>query len=172
MQIKDFLLDTNIIASYTELKSGCKSPECHNLDRNLSKLMGDPKLLVSVISVGEIEYGLNVAPTKDIVQQQLTREVVAQFPILNIDSNVAKNYGSLRGKLFNHCFGKNRRGSNKRRLEEWLNPATSKELQIQENDLWMVSIAMTYNLTFVTHDKMIPLKFIADPDVSFEDWLI
>jgi len=172
--VQDYLLDTNIIPYYSELKGGCKSLECYNLQSNLNKLIGEHRLFLSVVSQGEIEYGLNTAPVKDIIQQDQVRKTIDGFPLLNIDSNVASNYGDLRGRLFRYCAPRVRRGRSKRskRIEEWFDPTTSKELQIQENDLWLCAVAMTYNLIFVTHDSMDPLKQVTKGDLLFEDWLV
>jgi len=41
-----------------------------------------------------------------------------------------------------------------KRPEDLLDRTTSRELGIQENDLWIVSVAVQYNLRFITGDKM------------------
>lgn len=172
---KDYLLDTNVIAYYAEMKTGCRSEECCNLEDKLAKLpqVPKPKLLLCSINIGEIEYGLNVAEYKDTYQQKLMRDSITPFPLKDINIHVAKNYGVLRSRLFNYCAPrkKKKRGSDKKRIEEWIDPTTSKELQIQENDLWIAAVAMTYNLILVTHDAMKPIKAIAGSDIEFDDWL-
>jgi predicted nucleic acid-binding protein len=173
---KDYLLDTNVIAYYAEMKTGCKSEECRNLEDKLAKLSQEskPKLLLCSINIGEIEYGLDVAESKDTYQQKLVRDLIPLFSLQDIDIHIAKNYGVLRSRLFNYCAPrkKKQRGSDKKRIEEWIDPATSKELQIQENDLWIAAVAMTYNLILVTHDAMRPIRAIAGSDIEFDDWLV
>ena len=40
-------------------------------------------------------------------------------------------------------------------VEDIIDRTTGKELGIQENDLWILSVAVQYNLVFVTNDRMI-----------------
>jgi len=42
---------------------------------------------------------------------------------------------------------------------------------MDENDLWIASVAMAHNLVLVTHDKMNAIKNITGSDLRFEDWL-
>ena len=173
MEYKNYLLDTNIVAYFARLKLGEKDPKCERLKENLARLTDDSKLFLCPISVGETEYGLGVAPFKDVRKQQLVRDALGVFPMLDVDNNVAGSYGKLRARLFNHCYpeGKKGRTFKEKRVEQWLDPVTSKELGIQENDLWITAVAYTYHYVLVTNDKMAPIKHIAGPDVEFEDWL-
>ena len=59
----------------------------------------------------------------------------------------------------------------KKRIEEWQDPTTSKELQIQENDLWISALAWAYNLILVTDDAMSAILNIAGNDIEFENWI-
>ena len=77
--------------------------------------------------------------------------------ICKIDEHTAKTYGELRAKLF-EAYAPRPKKTNKLRLEELKCPASSNELQIQENDLWLVAQAIVYNYTFVTRDKMNAIK--------------
>ncbi len=79
----------------------------------------------------------------------------------------------LRAKLYNKYAPKSKKGqsSRKKRIEEWKDPTTSKELQIQENDLWITAIALAYNLILVTDDAMTPILKIAGSDIEFENWI-
>lgn len=66
---------------------------------------------------------------------------------------------------------KKRQSAGKKRIEEWKDPTTSKELQIQENDLWISAIALAHNLILVTDDAMLPIHEIAGSDIEFENWI-
>ena len=46
---------------------------------------------------------------------------------------------------------------------------TSKRLEIQENDLWIVAQAVERNLVLVSNDAMKRIREIA-PDLVVEDW--
>jgi tRNA(fMet)-specific endonuclease VapC len=74
---------------------------------------------------------------------------------LTIDRHTGKLYGELRGELFRRYGTRDSRGRPKeKRPQDLIDRTTSRELGIQENDLWIVSTAVQYNLRFVTGDKM------------------
>ena len=80
---------------------------------------------------------------------------MASFKVLHVDQHTAKTYAEIRAKLFRTHAPRNRRGRlTKKYVEDLVDRTTGKELGIQENDLWIVSVAVQYNLIFVTNDKM------------------
>ncbi|MBF0564212.1 MAG: type II toxin-antitoxin system VapC family toxin [Nitrospirae bacterium] len=171
--MKHYLFDTNILGHLADLKDGNDSTECKALDKHMKERPEGTKILVCPISVGEVEYGVRVAPP-DYDKQKLERfrKVVYEYSQgdMDINANLARNcYSVLRAKLYDHCFPSSKK---KQRVEEWMNPTTSKELQIQENDLWIASVAMAYNLILVTQDKMNVIKTVAGNDITFENWLV
>lgn len=171
---KGYLLDTNVFSWYLRLRQGYASPETEKLRDHLQGIAEDSRLFLCVIDISEVEFGLNVAPYRDVEKQKLVRESLTAFPVLEIDENVAHAHAMLRARLFDYCAPKKRkhRGLEKKRIEEWLDPTTSKELQCQENDLWITAVAYGMKLVLVTHDKkMAPIKHVAGTDVQFEDWL-
>jgi len=174
MKLRYYLLDTNILGPLAELKTGGNSPECKALEEHWNALPEGVKIFLCPINVGEVEYGLRIAPYDKPEEHKLAREILLAFPILNIDTDLARDYyADLRARLFNKCAPndkRNRRNYNKR-VEEWKDPATSKELKIQENDLWIASVAMAHNLILVTRDKMDAIKKVAGSDIVFENWL-
>ncbi len=172
-----YLLDTNIIGPLIEFKSGYNSPESKALKKHWNTLSENTRLFLCPITVGEIEYGLRVAPNNSNSSEELhgkVRKEISKLDFFDIDENIARDYyAELRARLFNHYAPKdkkNRKNYNKR-IEEWRDPTTSKLLQIQENDLWIAAVAMAHNLILVTNDKMEAIKNIADTDLQFEDWL-
>jgi predicted nucleic acid-binding protein len=172
--MKHYLLDTNILGPIIELKSGGNSPECKALEKRWKTLLPDTKIFLCPITVGEVEYGLRIAPYSSQEQHKLVRDVLSAFLFLDINRNLARDcYSDLRARLFNR-YGpknkKNRRNYN-RRIEEWMEPTTSQLLQIQENDLWIASVAMAYNLILVTRDKMTAIKEVVGQELQFENWL-
>lgn len=168
-----YLLDTNILGPLIELKTGDSSSTFKTLKEHWDLLPKDTKIFLCPITVGEVEYGLRIAPYQIPEQHDLTREMLYAFPFLDIDINIAHEcYAELRARLFKYApkDRRNRRNYNKR-IEEWRDPTTSKLLQIQENDLWIAAVAMAHNLILVTNDKMEAIKNIAGTDLQFEDWL-
>jgi predicted nucleic acid-binding protein len=174
MKQRYYLLDTNILGPLAELKTGGSSPECKALEKHWSSLPPDTKIYLCPITAGEVEYGLRVGPYDKPEQLELVRNILSSFDFYDIDVNLARDqYADLRARLFNRCAPKDKRNrkKHKKRIEEWRDPTTSKLLQIQENDLWIASVAMAYNLILVTRDKMNAIKDIAGSDLQFENWL-
>jgi predicted nucleic acid-binding protein len=50
-----------------------------------------------------------------------------------------------------------------------IDPVTSRELGIQENDLWIAAQALEYNLVLVTNDKMDRIRDVCE-DLQVENW--
>lgn len=175
--MQDYLLDTNIIAFWFDTAR----PEHPKVVARVSAArQPDPttnyisRLYVSVITLGEIDYGHCVAPTPDPAKQAVyTKFVDQQCPdAREITKHVVEQYGELRAWLFNNC-GPIAKKSRAKRAEELVYPTTGKELGIDENDIWIAAEAKTHNLVLVTHDskgnfgKM--LKQFA-PTLKVEDW--
>lgn len=132
------------------------------------------RLFVSIVTLGEIEYGHRVTHTPDPVKQAAYAKFVReQCPVaLEMTESVVEHYGEMRAWLFNNC-GPNSKKSKAKRAEELVNPTTGKELGIQENDIWIAAQAKTYNLVLVTHDSRgnfgKVLKQFA-PSLDVDDW--
>ena len=147
--MRDFLIDTNIWEYWF-------NPNCEqhpNVLRKATEIQKKSKLWISVVTWGEIEFGYNV-----ISEGKRSREAeFHQFVNSNgpkeypIDKHVTEVYGKIRARLFENCTPKGKK--KKRRPEQLIDPASSFELKIQENDLWIVSQAITQNLILVTNDK-------------------
>ena len=85
------------------------------------------------------------------------------YQVLPIDRHTAEIYGSIRADLFRAYAPRDRRNRFASRYVEDLRERTSgKELGIQENDLWIVSVAVEYNLIFVTGDRGGGMKKIVE----------
>lgn len=177
---RDYLLDTNMLGYIAAANAGSTSP----VDLRVAKKLDDirqvakRRIFICAVTVGEVEYGLQVAPIADQARQSDVRKVLYSFEqatVLHVDKNVAKDsYAPLRALLFQKFADKNAKGRAKKRcVGEWQDPATQKELGIQENDLWIASVAMTYNLTLVTADKMTNIKQAASGlSLHMENWLV
>lgn len=159
----DYLLDTNILSywydSTPDVSGRVKSTHA-NVVHNVARVRTpDPqtdyvsRLFVSVVTLGEVEYGHQSATTPDPVKQaEYTKFIREQCPgSLDITQHVAEEYGRMRGWLFNTCSPKKMRTKAKR-AEQLVFPATGQELGIDENDLWIAAQAMTHKLVLVTHD--------------------
>ncbi len=177
--MRDFLLDTQTIRYWYD--TTCPQhqtvvPNIELLRRQTESLEYKPRLLVSVITLGEIEFGHRVNPSSDPdVQSQYVKFVGEQLPVcLEVTEDAVAAYGELRSRLFNeHAPGDKRRP--KMRPEQLIDPATSKELQIQENDLWLCAQAVGHGMVLVTNDAMRPIRKVSQgmqPLLLVQDWTV
>jgi predicted nucleic acid-binding protein len=118
-------------------------------------------MFISVVTLGEIEYGARSSHVPDPAKQAeyaamdaaKIKFVLEQCPEpMEITKHVAEQYGEMRAWLFNHC-APNKKKSKKRRAEELVYPITAIELGIDENDIWIAAQAMTLSLVLVTRDS-------------------
>jgi predicted nucleic acid-binding protein len=155
--VPDYLLDTNILRYWYD--TTC-AENARVVGRVNTARQPDPqsnyvsRLFVSVVTLGEIEYGHRVALAPDPLKQAAYAKFVEeQCPVaLEMTKHVAEQYGDLRAWLFNN-FGPNVKKSKAKRAEELVNPTTGRELAIDENDIWIAAQARTHNLILVTHDS-------------------
>ena len=152
-----YLLDTNV-ASWASYQG---SPHYQQMRPQVDAL-GNDSVFVSPVSIAEVEYGLNAAPM-DESQRQLIRNAIAAYQILELNRYTAEEYGKIRAILF-HKFAprNNRHQFSTKYIEDLREPTTGKQLGIQENDLWIVSVAVQYNVVFVTADTGGGMKNIVD----------
>jgi tRNA(fMet)-specific endonuclease VapC len=111
---------------------------------------------VSAIVLAEVEYGLKIAPYIDINRQSDIRNELSKFTqILDVDKHTIYPYSDLRSELFKKYSPRDRKGRPKAKRPEALVDRTSaRELGVQENDIWIASQAIQYNLMLVTDDYM------------------
>jgi len=144
-----YLLDTSVASAVFD-----KGNPDHSAVRNNLEQLGEAVIYVCPVVVGEIEYGLKVAPSIDPDRQPLVREAMAQYKCLDVDRHTSESYSGIRANLFKRYSPKDRRNRlTKKHIEDLVEPTTGKELGIDENDLWIVSTAVEYNLVFITRDQ-------------------
>ena len=142
-----YLLDTSIASI-----AGYEGDERHARVREWLDGLQDDAVYISAVSVAESEYGLNLNPL-DAQSQQEIRNAIGTYQVLPIDHHTARVYGSIRASLFRACAPRNYRNRiTTRYIEDLREPTSGKELGIQENDLWIVSVAVQYNMVLVTAD--------------------
>lgn len=173
MNRRDYLLDTNVLSVFAELKSGKNDPRCDSLAKKL-KDRQDARIFLCPISLGEMQRGMRIAPDANI-QKDLNDIIGSFLGVLPINESVAIDcYSELWARLFNKYASTSKKSGlpGKIRRRELLTPTQAYDMQVQENDLWLAAVAMCYKLILVTHDKMERLKAISNGDVLFEDWLV
>lgn len=170
---KGYLLDTNIVSHLICGLNQDSSVESINVLKHYQAHEKNAAMFICAATTGEIEYGLKVAPSPSVTTQQEVRDVLNAFPaILALDKHVATDqYATLRAEIFKKYATKDQKNRAKTRyIEEWCDPATGKSLGINENDVWIVAVALTHNLTLVTADKMTHIKAVAPAGFSVLNW--
>lgn len=162
-----YLLDTNIISYWFD--ENCAQ---HALVAGHIRALGEPPLLVSAVTLGEWEFGLQVAETpSNLARQSVARSFAEQrFPaVLNVARPTMLCYGRLRASLFEKYAPREKR-TKAARLEQLFDPLSALQLGIQENDLWIASQALEHNLILVSNDKHMRRLRELDPSLRLENW--
>ncbi len=175
--MRDFLLDTQIIKYW--YNDTCAQHEAvvgniELLKQHARHRKHKPKLLVSVVTLGEIEFG-HRAQIGDFARKQeaYTQFVRQELPArLELTEDAVTAYGEIRSRLFNkYAPGeKRRRGL---RPEQLTDPINSLDLQIQENDLWLCAQAVGHGMVLVTNDKMRAIREVSkgmEPAPLIQNW--
>ena len=166
-----YLLDTNTIRFWFDGEHG----SFPGVQAASEALRGHAApLYVSVVTLGEIQYGHSVHPAGAGAQRDrflvFVRDELPQ--VLNVTRHTAEPFGLLRAQLFDMFAPKGQR-TTRLRPEQMIDPASSRELGIQENDLWIAAQAIERNLVLVTHDGLARIRMAADglePPLHIEDW--
>ncbi len=175
--MRDFLLDTQTIRYWYDEDCPQHQSVIDNLEslqRQSATLDPKPKLLVSVITLGEIEFGHGVqVGDQAALNDDRLKFVNEQLPErLEVTEDAVAAYGKIRSRLFNkYAPGERRRRG--MRPEQLVDPITSLLLQIQENDLWLCAQAVAHEMILVTNDKMRAIREVAEgmaPDLRIQNW--
>jgi tRNA(fMet)-specific endonuclease VapC len=154
--VADYLLDTNIISIWYDAN---RPEHAKVVGRVNTARQPDPetgyvsRFFISVVTLGEIEYGHRVADQPDPLKQAAYAKFVSQQcpDALEMTRKVVEHYGEMRAWLFKNCSPAHKK-SKAKRAEQLVYPSTGQELAIDENDIWIAAQAMTYALVLVTHD--------------------
>jgi predicted nucleic acid-binding protein len=177
--LRDFLLDTQTIRYWHDTACAQHATLVANISalrQSAASLKLKPKLLISVITLGEISFGHKVTATPNpAAQLAYVNFVRTELPhAFDISADAAEVYGDLRMRLFNkYAPGEKRKP--KMRPEQLVNPATAKELQIQENDLWLCAQAIAHGIVLVTNDRMQAIRDVAsgmNPQLIVQNWTV
>jgi len=153
-----YLLDTNAASILWDIR--------HRRYETLRSFIQEKEqspIWISIIVIGEIEYGLKTAPRMDERLQADVRKKMSAFPlVLEVDKHTVGPYSDLRAALFEKYSPKIKRGRLKAKRPEALREkTTSKELGVQENDIWIAAQAIQYNLELITEEHMRRLQEVS-----------
>ncbi len=174
--MRDFLLDTQIIRYWYDTDCPQHQAVIGNINTTRSAIVPpdpQPKLLISVVTLGEIEFGHRVQVSDHAIDNAARLRFVQQLPApLELTQEAAESYADLRMRLFNkYAPGEKRKP--KMRPEQLMDPTTALSLQIQENDLWICAQAVAHGMVLVTNDRMKPIMDVAtgmNPPLVVQNW--
>ncbi len=175
--MRDFLLDTQTISYWYDPGRAEHAAVVANISRlrELSvALETKPRMLVSMVSLGEIEFGNRVQPgDRSEHREARARFVREQLPAkLDVTRDAVDAYGELRARLFEKLAPGHLRKKGMR-PEQLVDPTTALALQIQENDLWLCAQAIGHEMVLVTNDRMLAIRKAAEgmvPELIVQDW--
>ena len=174
--MRDFLLDTQTIRYWYDEECpqhAAVSDNWKSWIQQSESLEHQPRLLVSVVTLGEVEFGHRVQVGDSATQEAYLQFIREKFPVtLELLQDAVTAYGQIRSRLFNkYAPGEKRKP--KIRPEQLVDPETSLNLQIQENDLWLCAQAVAHGMVLVTNDKMQPIRDVCDgmdPVLLIQNW--
>jgi predicted nucleic acid-binding protein len=138
----------------------------------MGNLPPDSPLATSVIVLGEIAFGCLFAPVDQrVALSELAGFIRTQLPrALEVGRSTGDMYGSLKARLFEKYARKD--GRTKIRLKQLVDPDTSEQLGVDENDLWIAAQAIDRKMVLVSSDRdMLRIKEVA-PELDVEDWAV
>jgi tRNA(fMet)-specific endonuclease VapC len=162
-----YLLDTNIWSAWFDTNHKFHG----SVEAHINQLSPEKKLYISIITWGEIYYGhkMECPQGPSEIQRKYLEFIKSKSPkLLDIDMHVTEIYGDLRARLFEKFMDKTKKKV--LRPEQLIEPVTSKELGIQENDLWIAAQAVNRNLILVANDKMNRIRSVA-PELCIVEWI-
>ena len=177
--MRDYLIDTQTVRYWYD--RDCAQHEAvvaniESLRRQVQPSEHKPRLVVSVITLGEIEFGhrVNPSPNPNIQMDYLTF-VTERLPVrLDVTADATAFFGEIRRRLFDkYAPGDKRRP--KMRPEQLVDPITSRELGIHENDLWLCAQAVAHGMVLVTNDAMRRIRDVCrtmQPVLLIQNWTI
>jgi len=157
-----YLVDTSSLSAY------CLVTHSHHAAavRVIDDLPVDAYRFVSVVTLAEIDYGVRRAESAQAaalneMRQRLER--IRQYARLEISHHTSVAYAELKHRLAQRTLSSRKKKA--RYLEDWIDQGSGKQLQLDENDLWLCAQAKERDLTVITCDRDFQRFADVDPAV-------
>ena len=149
------LLDTNVISVLFDTRR----PNHAAVRTALAAIDPGDAQYISVVVMAELRYGIEAAARagQNVTHVRQTLDQAERYPLADINRHTAEAYGDVKAGLAHHFLDLSRRPP--RWLEDWKDRASSKTLQVDENDLWIVAQAIERNYRLVTTDRRLVNRF-------------
>lgn len=144
-----YLLDTNLVSVLYDARRS--NHEAVRLA--IAALQADAAQLVSVVTVGELRFGLALARAAG---QELTHieDCLARtenHPLAEVTRHTADAFATIKSSIALARIDVRRRVP--RWVEAWTDRVSGQLLQVDENDLWIAAQALERNYVVVTCDR-------------------
>ena len=167
-----YILDTSVLSVYL-----APTHQRHaQIFSKITLLEQTQTLYLSAIVLAELQYGLQMAqafqPSRLPALTAMLNQARNRGPMLPITHHTGEAYAKLKTRLALKYLSQAMRQKRRRPrwIQDWVDQATGKRLQVDENDLWICAQAKERALTVVTADKGMQRIADADPDVVL--WLL
>ena len=175
--MRDFLLDTQTLRYWYDEECMQHAAVIDNIEllkKKARPLEHKPRLWVSVLTLGEIEFGHRVQTGDFTKKQEAFNQFVHQELRLHqeVTDDAVTAYGEIRSRLFNK-YAPGAKRKPKMRPQQLTDPITALALTIQENDLWLCAQAVGHGMVLVTNDKMDAIRNASkgmEPALLIENW--
>ena len=158
-----YILDTSVLSAHLD------SANRRHVDirQAVQQLEGHATLFLSAVSLAELRYGVTLAKTFGHARLPALQKVLVDarnYPLLDVTHHTAAVYADIKTALVRKYLT-NAAARRPRWIEDWVDQATGKTLQIDENDLWMCAQAKERDFLVCTADRRMSRISDADPDV-------
>jgi predicted nucleic acid-binding protein len=144
-----YLFDTSALSTYYH-----EQHKHHAITKaEIDRLPAATLQFVSPISLAEIEFGIKLAELQGanaLAELRERLERIRAHARLPITHHTSQAYAHLRSSLASRV-NVTKKGR-PRWLEDWVDTASARKLQIDENDLWIAAQAFERDLTLLTLD--------------------
>ena len=158
-----YLFDTSALPAYLNPTH----PHHRSTSDVIIQLPESSPKLVSIITLGEIDYGVQFAELANSSYLKEYRQrlaVIRKYSALDITKHTSEAYARLKCSLAAHV--QRRPGKRMSRwVEDWIVLGSAKRLQIDENDLWIAAQAKERDLVIVTCDSDMRILESVDTEV-------
>lgn len=143
-----YLLDTNVVSVLYD----AGRPNHLAVRNALAALDQNAPQLVSVLTIGELRFGLALARAagRSVAHIEACIERTEEHPLAEVGRHTADAFGYVKSSVA--LQRTDIRRCQVRWVEAWSDRVTGERLHIDENDLWIAAQAVERNLVVVTSD--------------------
>jgi predicted nucleic acid-binding protein len=161
--VAGYLFDTSALSAYL-------NPDHSNHGSAkiiVDGLSHDDSKFVSIVTLAELDFGIRLAElagSNRLVEYRERLNIVRKYASLPLTHHTSEYYAELKIKI---AAKVRRKAASKMRrwIEDWVDMGSGKQLQIDENDLWICAQAKERDLTVVTGDDDIRNLISFDSDL-------